>query len=709
MKHSIVLKFLAILLTAVSLLGAVAGGAGIIAMESANLYVNGIEVLQELEYESIGRTIANSYATLFAVEEKGNLTYSMKQNLYQDPENRGDADHWYVQLMLENAVVAETGQKNALSHNATAKTYTVAPLYPIVSLYGPDDEPDETKPSDGSEPTQNTEGAGGENSSARASGPESRSSAYESVVAPGGYLYYDTDTRWENGRLVTYYMYYYEAPVYTVTVYLQEDVLDNSKLHILSEMYPYRYTFIAILVAGLLSFAIGSVYLCWSAGRHPDGTISPAGLNSLPLDLYGVIVGIGILLLLQLLNSMTSWIQNEGPHLGNLSLAAVNVLCIVLLGIAFLMALSAQIKAKDRYLWRHSVIGWFCRKVRRGIHFLCRGIGRLYSLLPLIWQWLLTAALMALSVLILFLLAINGPRFFGFLLFLDIVACIGIVLYGGYAFGTLISGAKKMRDGDLSHKISTRYLRGGFLDFANQLNALSEAALITAQKHMRSERMKSELITNVSHDIKTPLTSIINFVDLLQKPHTPEQEAAYLEVLARQSGQMKKLIEDLMELSKASSGNITVSTAKLDAVETVNQVLGEFSDKLEAAQLTPVVRAPQEPVSIEADGRLVWRVMSNLLSNAIKYALPGTRVYVDLVRVEDKVLLSVKNISREQLNTGAEELMERFVRGDASRNSEGSGLGLNIARSLMEVQRGQLQLLLDGDLFKVTLVFPAAD
>ena len=228
------------------------------------------------------------------------------------------------------------------------------------------------------------------------------------------------------------------------------------------------------------------------------------------------------------------------------------------------------------------------------------------------------------------------------------------------------------------------------------------------QSQVRSERMKTELITNVSHDIKTPLTSIINFVDLLSRPHSKEDEKQYLEVLSRQSLQLKKLIEDLMELSKASSGNIQANIMTMDVAESVNQALGEFSDKLEKVHLTPVFHQPAEPALVAADGRLTWRVLSNLLSNAVKYATPGTRVYVEIVKEADTVQLSVKNVSREELRLSAEDLLERFVRGDASRNREGSGLGLNIAKTLMEVQGGSLQLTLDGDLFKVTLAFPAA-
>ena len=179
-------------------------------------------------------------------------------------------------------------------------------------------------------------------------------------------------------------------------------------------------------------------------------------------------------------------------------------------------------------------------------------------------------------------------------------------------------------------------------------------------------------------------------------------------MLDRQSHRLKKLIDDLMDMSKASTGNMSVFITQVDAVESVNQALGEFADKLDRANLIPVFRHEEPFVPMMADGKLVWRVLSNLLGNAVKYALPGTRLYIDLSRLEGKVVLSVKNISREELNVDSEELMERFVQGDDSRNTEGSGLGLNIAKTLMDLQKGQLQLLVDGDLFKVTLIFPGA-
>ena len=179
----------------------------------------------------------------------------------------------------------------------------------------------------------------------------------------------------------------------------------------------------------------------------------------------------------------------------------------------------------------------------------------------------------------------------------------------------------------------------------------------------------------------------------------------YLQVLGRQSQRLKKLVEDLMEMSKATTGNLPVHMTQLDPVEAVQQALGEFSDKLEKADLQPVLTFGENIPRIQADGRLMWRVLSNLLSNIVKYAMPGTRVYVDVTAVDAQALVSLKNISREPLNVSAEELVERFVRGDAARNTEGSGLGLNIAKTLMELQKGQLQLIVDGDLFKATLVF----
>ena len=686
MKHSIGVKFMMILLTACSLVAAIGGAVGIVAMESKGLYVNGLELLQDQEYSSIADSVATDFADYYAVKNLSNLSYASREGRYSNPENRGDADHWTVKLRQGEQILVDPGNTSGYSLKFE---YRMAPVYPIVSVWGPDDIPPES-----TEPSQETEAI-------------RSSSAYEGVTVPEGYLYHEAETVWEGGSFTTYHYYYSEAPEYTVTVYMSPEVLESSALHILTTMYPHRYAFIAVLAVGLLLFSVGIVYLVWSAGWAPDGQLRPAGLNRLPLDLYAFVAGGGILGLTSLLFYLIDWMEYEGPHMGNLSLIGVNLLMLTLLTIGFLTAFSAQVKIRG-FWWSHSVLGWCWRKIRGGVSLLWQGVQKLLGLLPVIWQWLLTAFLMAFSVVVLLLLSWNGNDFFEILLLADILLCVGIVLYGGYAFGTLMKGIRRMSEGELSYQIPTRYLTGSFLDFARQLNTLSETAMVAAQNQMKSERMKTELITNVSHDIKTPLTSIINFVDLLQKPHTQEESEQYLEVLSRQSGRMKKLIEDLVELSKANSGSISVDIVTMDAEETVNQALGEFADKLASVDLVPVFNHPEQPIRMAADGKLVWRVLSNTMSNAVKYAMPGTRLYIDLMRIEDQVMLSLKNVSREPLNISAEELMERFVRGDAARNSEGSGLGLNIAKSLMEVQHGDLQLLLDGDLFKVVLIFPAA-
>ncbi len=501
------------------------------------------------------------------------------------------------------------------------------------------------------------------------------------------------------------------------------------------------------MALGLVLFAALAVFLCSVAGRKPDSTeIKAGGFNALPLDLYGG----GVLALCIALGYLAVEVIHHAQDVTTV-LAAMLLLgyggCVIF--VCFCFAFAAQVKMGNWHWLRNSIVGRcisVALEIIRGIFHLiptlwsfalrivkdifkvvsalavllwswmkkCLTVtGRLLkkclvlcektlSLLPLTWQWIVVGGVLALMLPISFA---NDSKGWAVLWG---IASLTTILYGSNCFGRLLEGAKRMRSGDLESKVDDKYLVGCFREFAGELNGLADVAMVAAQNQLKSERMKTELITNVSHDIKTPLTSIINYVDLLEKPHTEEEQKAYVEVLSRQSQRLKKLIDDLMEMSKASTGNIQVDIGEIDAVEAVTQALGEFSDKLTAAGLTPVFHQSEENIMLLADGRLLWRAMSNVLSNAVKYALPGTRLYVDVSATQDKAIISFKNISGAQLNISAEELMERFVRGDSSRNTEGSGLGLNIAKSLMELQKGQLQLLVDGDLFKVTLVFPRA-
>ena len=505
------------------------------------------------------------------------------------------------------------------------------------------------------------------------------------------------------------------SPVYTVRVYMTAKSLTTYQglaFPYIDTLFSLRYWLIVALVGSLAVFAVCAVYLCMAAGRKP-GTeeIRPGGLNRMPLDLYlavcaGAVTGLLALAWLVL----EHWVVNASANVGALTLVVLAGLVSAVMIVGWFFALVAQVKLGRTWWLRHTVIGTVCVWIFRGLRFVFRAVGKLISLLPMIWQYVLAVVAMAFALLFAIVISANADTGFAAMFLVHtILACLALVVYGGYALGTLLKGARRMRRGDLEQKISTRFLFGAYRKAAEDLNSLADAARIAAEKQLKSERMKTELITNVSHDIKTPLTSVINYVDLLQKPHTPQEEQQYLEVLSRQSLRMKKLLDDLMEMSKAATGNVSVELRQVDAAEAVNQALGEFADKLSGAGLTTVYYPPTESVYMCADGKLTWRVLSNLLSNAVKYAQPGTRVYADIQNTAEQVQISLKNISREPLNMTAEELMERFVRGDASRNTEGSGLGLNIARSLMELQGGRLALLVDGDLFKVTLTFPRSN
>ncbi len=475
-----------------------------------------------------------------------------------------------------------------------------------------------------------------------------------------------------------------------------------------------------IMLGSLLLAVLCMVYLCWAGGRK-KGTeeIRPAGLNTLPLDLYLAAVGaagvLGVWLLSQLLG-----MDDFASYRAQLWLMAMVAYWVCLLPVGYIFALAAQIKAGNRFWWRRSVAGMVLKCVLSVLRWLGRGVKRLYRsirsllrMIPAAWQWLLVFAGMVLVPVLMMIFASmqyrsSARQFFYFCFLACLVLDVALVVYGGWCFASIVKGAKKMAAGDLDAKLDTQKLYGSFRACASYLNAMSDAALLSAREQLKSERMKAELITNVSHDIKTPLTSIINYVDLLQKPHTEEEGIQYLEVLSRQSDRMKKLIDDLMEMSKATTGNVAVEITDVNAAETVHQALGEFADKLSAAKLQPVFHQPEKPILMRADGRLTWRVMGNLLNNAVKYAMPGTRLYVDVVQAGGRVQISFKNISAESLNISAEELLERFVRGDASRNTEGSGLGLNIAAGLMQAQGGSMELTVDGDLFKAALFFPCS-
>ena len=279
-------------------------------------------------------------------------------------------------------------------------------------------------------------------------------------------------------------------------------------------------------------------------------------------------------------------------------------------------------------------------------------------------------------------------------------------IYIALCMRKLREAAHRLAEGDLEYQVDKK---GLFLDLtkhAEDLNSIGQGMSRAVEEKMKSERFKTELITNVSHDIKTPLTSIINYVDLLKKEEIDNDRAVeYIEVLDRQSSRMKKLIEDLVEASKAATGAMKLNLEKCQVDVLMMQVAGEYKEKAEKAELSIISRQPDKKIEIIADGRSMWRIFDNLMNNICKYSQSGTRVYQILEQHGDKAVITYKNTSRYELDITAEELMERFVRGDKSRSTEGSGLGLSIAKNLTELNGGTFDISIDGDLFKIVMKF----
>lgn len=295
-----------------------------------------------------------------------------------------------------------------------------------------------------------------------------------------------------------------------------------------------------------------------------------------------------------------------------------------------------------------------------------------------------------------------------FVLLLPIdIAAFAYLIYQTIGKKKIKQGILQIAKGEYDYKIATSNLHGEQKEIAELVNIIGTGLNTAVEKSVKSERLKTDLITNVSHDIKTPLTSIINYVELLKQENFEDPKIQrYIEVLEQKSQRLKTLTEDVVEASKVSSGNISLDMMNLNLVEMIQQTSGEFQEKFAARNLEEVLNLPEEEAMICVDGRRTWRVLENIYNNAAKYAMEGSRIYADLSVLEDQVLFTLKNVSAHPLNISADELTERFIRGDISRSTEGSGLGLSIAKTLTEMQKGQFELYLDGDLFKVTIRFP---
>lgn len=465
---------------------------------------------------------------------------------------------------------------------------------------------------------------------------------------------------------------------------------------LLNFVYSMRYT---ALVTMFVSFIIGAaafVFLMCAAG-HRNGTdeIVTTVWDHLWLDVFAVgavlaEVFVFYVAAIFLINVDVAYL----PFI--LFVTAVATLCMGWLLLLLLLSFSVRVKLGK--WWRHTLCYQLFRKIGQFARMIWENIGFL-------WKVILVMLVLA------FFEGIGVLMFFNsdialLLWLLEKLVLYPLVLWYCVQLNQLKNGTEKIAGGEPGYQISTKRMTGIFKEQGEQINHISDGMTHAIEERMKSERFKTELITNVSHDIKTPLTSIINYVDLLEKEELHNETAQeYLEVLERQSSRLKKLIEDLIEASKASTGNLPVHLERLEAGIFMTQTVGEFEEKTKEAGLDLVIEKPETPVYIMADSRHFWRVIDNLMNNICKYAQSGTRVYINLEVKEAQVSITFRNTSKYPLNISSDELMERFVRGDASRNTEGSGLGLSIANSLMDLMGGTFRLYVDGDLFKVMLGF----
>lgn len=371
-------------------------------------------------------------------------------------------------------------------------------------------------------------------------------------------------------------------------------------------------------------------------------------------------------------------------------IGGAGVLLACAIGMTGYLSLVKRIKA--RTLWKNSLLRWF---------------GHLFMIF---WENRRSTTKTALGyitfMLLQFLWATGHPIFILSVLAVD-VAVFAYLLKSAIAKQKIKFGIQRIASGDVNYKIPLGNMMKEDTEIIQNINHIGEGIHNAVEANMKNERLKTDLITNVSHDIKTPLTSIINYVGLLKQEKFEDPKIqGYLEILDAKSQRLKTLTEDVVEASKISSGNITLHYMNINLVELINQTTGEFAEKFEKRNLNIVVNVPKEPAMIRVDSRRIWRVIENIYNNAAKYAMEGTRIYADLRMSDRYVEFSLKNVSEQPLNISADELTERFIRGDVSRSTEGSGLGLSIAKNLTELQGGKFLLYLDGDLFKVTIVFP---
>lgn len=489
----------------------------------------------------------------------------------------------------------------------------------------------------------------------------------------------------------------------TITGYIRQTLAAKDRIY-----FEAYYTNLLVenrntliwLTAVLFVLCLALVIFLLCAAGHKEGVegIHLNWVDKIPLDLYlvvAILLGAGLFALGIDLSGTSWWFM--------IVLIALLGAALVLLAMSVLMTLSTRFKSGA--FWKNTVIYFCLRLLLRMLKAIKAGVSYCATHLHLYWQAGLIFVGVSLAELF-FLAAFSRSAVVVIWVIAKLIEAPLLVLIV-ISLQKLKAGGEALAEGNLNASVDLKHMYGVLRSHGENLNSIAQGMQKAVQQQLKSERFRTDLITNVSHDIKTPLTSIVNYVDLLKKEDVqPEKAKEYIAVLDRQSARLKKLTEDLVEASKASSGTLPVHLEAVDVNVLLSQVSGEYQSRFELCKLEPIVKLSSEDPQILADGKLLWRVFDNLLSNICKYAMPGTRVYFTSEVQDGRVSISFKNISNYPLDITADELLERFVRGDSSRSTEGSGLGLSIAQSLTGLQKGTFDLVVDGDLFKANLSFP---
>lgn len=499
----------------------------------------------------------------------------------------------------------------------------------------------------------------------------------------------------------TYHMYN-DTGKYSIDMYIGNidggelpEILNKTAITML-KMYEYRIPAAVILAVSSVLALIMLIFLAAVSGKKETNRI-----RRIPLDITAALAAVVVTA------AVTSAFPLEGENI-DLIIAEFTLSAVVASAAVTGWILLFAARVRQGRWWHSTVVFFILSKAAGMLKWISRQAVMVAKGLPVVWKSMIlyiAASFVNLMIMII-AMSLYSPEA-ALLLWM-----VGFIITGMFVFLTAIrmkavkTGAEHIAAGDLEYQIDEKGMYLDLREHAETLNNIRKGLSVAVDEKIRSERMKTELITNVSHDIKTPLTSIINYIDFLKKEDLGSDKAIeYVDVLDRQSQRLKKLIEDLTEASKASTGNVKIELAPCDAGVMMTQVMGEYQEKAENADLRLMLDIPDSSVMIMADGRQLWRILNNLMNNICKYSMPGTRVYQKLEVKGDKAVITYRNISKYELNISPDELTERFVRGDSSRHTEGSGLGLSIAQNLTELQNGDFSIDIDGDLFKVIVIF----